>query len=132
MKTTFFLFIAAMFLSMASMAQEQTIATPDSIVFDKLEHDYGTIEQGSNGEIEFKFTNKGKVPIVLSNVSATCGCTTPTWPRNPILPGEKGTIKVGYNTSIVGAFAKSITVTSNAKNPTVSLRIKGNVTPKNQ
>jgi hypothetical protein len=130
MKTTFLFFIAALFISVASMAQAPAEAATDSIVFNKLEHDYGTIEQGANGETNFKFTNKGQTPIVLSNVKASCGCTTPEWPRNPILPGEEGVIKVKYNTSIVGAFNKSITVSSNAKNSNVVLRVKGNVSPK--
>ena len=132
MKTAVLLFVAIVFTSLASFAQEPAVAATDSIIFNELEHDYGTIEQGANGETEFKFTNKGQAPIVLSNVRASCGCTTPSWPRNPILPGEEGVIKVKCNTNIVGAFNKSITVTSNAKNSNVILRIKGNVTKKTE
>lgn len=129
MKKTFFILFAMLFVSLSTMAQEPAAAATDSIVFNQLEIDYGTIEQGSDGEVEFKFTNKGQAPIVLSNVRASCGCTTPSWPRNPILPGEEGIVKVKYNTNIVGSFNKSITVTSNAKNPNVTLRVKGTVAP---
>lgn len=132
MKTVFLLFVAIVFTSLATFAQESPLTANDSIIFNKLEHNYGTIEQGSNGEVQFKFTNKGQEPIVLSNVRASCGCTTPQWPRNPIMPGKEGVIKVIYNTNIVGAFNKSITVMSNATNSNVVLRIKGNVTKKSE
>lgn len=104
--------------------------TQDSIVFVTMMHDYGTIVQGSDGACEFKFTNKGKLPLVLSNVKASCGCTVPEWPQEPILPGKTSSIKVKYNTNNQGNFSKTITVNSNAINNTVILQIKGNVTPK--
>ncbi|MDZ7740844.1 MAG: DUF1573 domain-containing protein [Bacteroidota bacterium] len=75
----------------------------------------------------FTFTNKGQKPLVLSNVRASCGCTVPQWPREPVAPGEKGEIKVKYNTNRPGSFNKSITVNSNAANSMVRLRIKGQV-----
>lgn len=106
-------------------------AAKDSIVFEKLEHDYGTIERGADGTCEFIFTNKGESPLILNNVRATCGCTVPEWPREPIAPGAKGIIKVRYNTNITGTFNKSVTVFSNAVNKTVMLRIKGKVEAKN-
>lgn len=108
-------------------ARENQAAVSDSIIFDKLVHDYGTIEQGGDGNCVFTFTNKGEKPLVLSNVRASCGCTVPQWPREPIPPGEKGEIKVKYNTTSVGPFNKSITVYSNAANSTVRLAIKGQV-----
>lgn len=107
-------------------------ASQDSIIFDKLEHDYGTVEYGGDGNTEFTFTNKGKAPVVLSNVRASCGCTTPEWTKTPVAPGEKGTIKVKYNTNLPGTFSKSITVNSNAANSAVMLRIKGQVLAKPQ
>ncbi len=111
-------------------AQPVQTTSQDSIVFEKIVHDYGTIVQGADGNCEFKFTNNGKTPLVLSNVTASCGCTVPDWPKGPILPGKSSSIKVKYNTALVGAFNKSITVNSNAVNNTVLLQIKGNVTPK--
>lgn len=97
------------------------------ITFDKLEHDYGTIEQNANGDCEFKFTNNGKEPLILSNVRSSCGCTIPTWPRQPILPGQSDAIKVHYDTKRVGIISKTITVFSNAKEAQVTLKIKGNI-----
>lgn len=114
----------------APVAAPAIPSTQDSVVFDKMVHDYGTIVQGSDGESEFKFTNKGKTPLLLSNVHASCGCTVPEWPKEPILPGKTSSIKVKYNTNNQGNFNKSITVNSNAINNTVVLQIKGNVTPK--
>ena len=98
------------------------------ISFTELEHNYGTIEKGGNGECEFVFKNEGNEPLILSNVKASCGCTTPSYTQKPVMPGETGTINVKYNTNNVGGFSKTVTVTSNAvDNPRVVLRIKGTV-----
>ncbi len=97
------------------------------IVFEETTHNYGTIAKGSEGMCSFIFTNKGKVPLSLSNVKAACGCTTPSWSKEPITPGKTGEIKVKYNTNTPGPFNKSITVTSNAVTPTIVLMIKGEV-----
>mgnify|MGYP002350197931 FL=1 len=117
-------------VSLTIQAQDKPAASQDSIIFKSIVHDYGTIVQGSDGSCEFNFTNKGKTPLVLNDVKASCGCTVPEWTRTPIAPGEKGTIKVTYNTNNQGAFSKSITVNSNAINSPLILSIKGNVTPK--
>lgn len=98
------------------------------IQFQALEHNYGTIQKGSDGTCTFTFTNTGNEPLVLSNVKASCGCTTPKWTQKPVMPGQTGNIDVRYNTNNVGGFNKSITVTSNAvDNPRIVLKIKGNV-----
>jgi uncharacterized protein (DUF58 family) len=130
MKTFFVLLIV--FFAAAFQVNAQTADTTLVIKFASLEHDYGTVEQGSDGSCSFVFTNTGKTPLVLSNVRASCGCTVPTWPREPILPGKQETIKVVYNTNNIGSFQKSITVNSNAKNSEVLLTIKGNVVAKAQ
>ena len=126
------LIVCALIISSFGLYAQTPVQTmaQDSIVFEKLINDYGTIEQGSDGDCEFKFTNKGESPLVLSNVKASCGCTVPEWPKEPILPGKTSSIKVKYNTNNQGSFNKSITVNSNALNSTVVLQIKGNVTPK--
>ena len=98
------------------------------ISFTEMEHNYGTIVKGGNGDCEFTFKNEGNEPLILSNVKASCGCTTPSYTQKPVMPGETGTIKVHYNTNNVGGFSKTVTVTSNAvDNPRVVLRIKGTV-----
>ncbi len=89
--------------------------------------DYGTVKKGdeSNGVREFKFTNAGKSALIISSCRGSCGCTVPTCPTEPILPGAKGTIKVHYDINRVGEFTKTVTVTSNAKSPNETLKIHG-------
>ncbi len=130
MKKSLVIMITLFFAAFNMQAQEKQVSTQDSIIFKSIVHDYGTIVQGADGGCEFTFTNKGKTPIILNDVKASCGCTTPDWTRTPVAPGEKGIIKVTYNTNNVGAFSKSITVSSNAVNTPLVLTIKGNVTPK--
>jgi hypothetical protein len=97
------------------------------IKMDKTVHDYGNIQQGANGECEFKFTNTGKEPLVITNCQGSCGCTVPQCPKEPILPGKSSVIKVKYDTNRPGGIYKTVTVTSNAKSGNVVLTIKGNV-----
>jgi len=114
-------------------AQEEPKSNAAEIEFVKTVHDYGVIYEGGNGECEFEFKNVGREPLVLSNVQASCGCTVPTWPREPIMPGKTSVIKVKYNTSRIGAISKTISVMSNAEqNPKVELRIQGTVKPKQE
>lgn len=102
------------------------------ITFDKLVHEYGTLFVGGDGNCEFEFTNTGKEPLILSSVKSSCGCTVPSWPREPILPGKKESIKVKYDSNRLGPINKSITVMANAKNSPVVLRISGNVIQKTE
>jgi hypothetical protein len=97
------------------------------ITFEKTVHDYGTVKYEGDGKCEFKFTNTGKEPLILTTVKSSCGCTVPSWPREPILPGQSDVIKVEYKTNRVGTINKTITVESNAKNKTEVLRITGQV-----
>lgn len=102
------------------------------ITFTKTEHDFGKIQE-ADGRVTtiFQFKNEGMEPLVLSNVRASCGCTTPKWTKEPINPGETGEITVTYNPNgRPGRFQKTITVTSNAKEATTKLYIKGEVIPK--
>lgn len=114
---TFGIFLATLFISLSINAQE--------FKFEKETIDYGKINKGSNGERVFIFTNIGNQPIIIKNIQSSCGCTVPQKPENPIMPGEKGEIKVSYDTKRVGGFSKSITIFSNAKNPRKMIRIKG-------
>jgi hypothetical protein len=124
---TFAVILMAVF---AASAQQSKTNDGANIKFDAQEHDYGTITQGANGDCVFKFKNSGNEPLIISDVRKSCGCTTPTWSKEPILPGQSGSIQVGYNTQIIGQFSKTITVLSNASNSPVTLTIKGNVTAK--
>lgn len=131
MKKVFLLFnVFVLCLILSATAQDKKgslegSGTSPEITFETLEHDFGITKKGSDMKYEFKFKNTGKSPLVLNNVKASCGCTTPTWPKEPIAPGKSSSIKVEYDSKRVGPFTKSITITSNAKNPTVELQIKG-------
>ena len=111
------LLVAALFISFTINAQE--------FKFDKETINYGKIEKDSNGERIFIFTNVGDEPLIIQRIQSSCGCTVPKKPEKPIMPGEKGEIKVSYATNRVGGFSKSITIYSNAKNPKKVIRIKG-------
>lgn len=124
-------------LATSQVVKAQNTLTPDtekvtgpSIKFDNTTHDYGEMEQGGNGDCEFTFTNVGTEPLLLSDVRASCGCTTPSWTREPIMPGKTGTIKVHYDTNRLGGINKAITVTTNGNPERVVLRITGNVNQK--
>ncbi|MBR3409096.1 MAG: DUF1573 domain-containing protein [Paludibacteraceae bacterium] len=118
-------------LSMALVAVAMMAQQP-KITFEKTEHDFGKINE-ADGRVTtiFNFRNEGMAPLVLSNVRASCGCTTPNWTKEPINPGETGQITVTYNPNgRPGRFQKTITVTSNAEEPSMKLYIKGEVIPK--
>jgi len=101
------------------------------ISFETTLHEYGDIELNSDGSFDFVFTNTGNEPLILSKPRSSCGCTIPSWPKEPILPGESNVIKVTYNTKKAGPFNKTVTVYSNAKGKSsVVLRIKGKVISK--
>ncbi|MDP5105608.1 MAG: DUF1573 domain-containing protein [Polaribacter sp.] len=87
--------------------------------------DYGKINKGAEGERVFVFKNTGNQPLIIKNIQSSCGCTIPKKPEKPIMPGEKGEIKVSYDTNRVGGFSKSITIFSNATEATKVIRIKG-------
>lgn len=121
--------LALAFMGFFVSAQEQAPSNPNAatIDFETKLVDYGTIEKGADGQREFHFTNNGKEPLIITNVNRSCGCTVPSWPKEPIAPGESGVIKVKYDTQRVGPINKTITVSSNASTPTVVLRIKGKI-----
>jgi len=128
------LFFLATFVAFAVFAQntaETTMADENlnapEISFDKTVHDYGTVPYQGDGKCEFKFTNTGKEPLILTNVRSSCGCTVPKWPREPILPGQSDIINVEYKTNRIGKINKTITVQSNAKTSSLVLRIQGQV-----
>lgn len=92
------------------------------LTLDKPSHDFGTITQGDVVEKVFTFTNTGNQPLIITNVQTSCGCTTPEWPRNPIMPGGKGEIKVGFNSAgKLNRQDKKLPIISNAVNdPAIS------------
>jgi hypothetical protein len=105
---------------------EDTLPKVPVIKFNNLVHDYGTIYKNDNGVCTFTFTNVGKADLQLTNVTSTCGCTVPEWPKEPVPPKQSATIKVSYNTANVGTINKSIFVDSNTEER-ITLQIKGAV-----
>ena len=89
--------------------------------------DYGDIQKGSDGLRVFEFTNVGETPLVIENVYSSCGCTVPTWTKTPVAPGKTGEIQVKYDTSRPGPIRRTITIYSNADEPTKAIKIKGKV-----
>ena len=129
-KLVFLIGILVMTVGLAK-AQEETVkdnVNGPEIEFEKLVHDYGEVPYNGDGQCEFHFTNTGNEPLIIQKPKSSCGCTVPSWPKEPILPGESDVITVTYRTTKVGQINKTITVTSNAKvNSTVVLRITGKV-----
>lgn len=107
------------------------MTTGPQIKIDKIVHDYGTIEQGADGECIFTITNSGTDALIISLCKGTCGCTVPVCPKEAIAPGESVKIPVRYDTKRVGPINKSVIITSNAINtPKAKVRIKGKVVSK--
>ena len=103
-------------------------ASAQTISFDKTTFDYGNVKAGADGHRFFVVKNTGDKPLIISKVQASCGCTTPEWSQDPIMPGKTAQIKVGYNTTIVGPFTKIIEVYSNdPANSRSVINIKGTV-----
>ncbi|MDX2245980.1 MAG: DUF1573 domain-containing protein [Bacteroidia bacterium] len=122
MKTRTITLLFVLFFSVLSYAQEDS-----KIKFEKTTHDFGNLAKDAPAVYSFKFTNTSEAPVVLSRVKASCGCTTPSWTKESVAPGKTGEINVEYNTSRVGPFTKTVTVTYDTLAKPVILYIKGNV-----
>ncbi|MEN9947276.1 MAG: hypothetical protein RL106_99 [Bacteroidota bacterium] len=128
MKKIIFTAVTALF-AMGMMAQTPVVSGPQ-ITIDKEVHNFGNIPYGGNGTCEFKVTNTGTEPLILSKCKGSCGCTVPTCEPNPIAPGASTNITVKYDTKRAGVIDKSVTINSNAVNePVMVVRIKGKVEP---
>ena len=122
MKKLIVLFTMILGVSLATQAQTK----PADFKFDKESHDFGKVTLGKPVSVDFKFTNTGEEPLIISKVETSCGCTVPEYTQTPVKKGESGVIKVTY--SPAGApmpFSKIVTITSNAKTSTKVLYIKG-------
>ena len=108
-----------------AVAQKKVDPNAPVFEFERKIVDYGAIEKGSEGVYDFKFKNIGKSPLIIANVKGSCGCTVPSAPKEPIMPGQSGVIKVKYDTNRVGPISKTITITSNASEPKKVIRVKG-------
>jgi hypothetical protein len=102
------------------------IETP-AFAWEVTAHDFGKIQLNKPVTHEFKFTNTGDAPLIISSVQASCGCTVAEYSKDPIAPGSQGFVKATYNAAKVGVFTKTITVNANAQDAVVQLVIKGEV-----
>ena len=101
---------------------------PTTIVYKEYTHDFGTIKQGDVVNYKFTFTNTGKNPLIISNAQGSCGCTVPTYPKEPIAPGADAVIDVQFNSAgKVGEQNKTVTITANTEPPATVISIHANV-----
>lgn len=137
--------IAELEQKLARLEAAQPIATPTNVStstpadpstlgqfrFEEMEYNFGTIDEGKVIEKIFKFTNEGQAPLVISNITASCGCTSPDWTKTPVKPGEEGFVKVIFNsTAKTGAQAPTVTIQANTSPNVTRLSMRGNVNPK--
>lgn len=121
-----FLGVLALILGFAFQSNAQ-----GAIKFKSEKHDFGKIAEGTQATYSFEFTNTGKTPVVISNVQPSCGCTTPEWTREPIMPGKSGKVTAIYSSAgRPGNFNKTITVINNGEVSQIILTIQGQVLPK--
>jgi len=113
-------------LALATTIAHVKTATPE-FAWDITAYDFGKIQLNKPVTHEFKFTNTGDAPLVISSVQASCGCTVAEYSKDAIAPGAQGFVKTTYNAAKVGVFTKSVTVNANAENNVVQLFIKGEV-----
>lgn len=122
MKKFLFILAAALFTA-GAQAQE----ADKMVKFEKEVHDFGKIKQGVPVHCDFAFTNISKAPVTVASATASCGCTTPVKPEQPVLPGKKDKIQAGYNAANAGFFEKTIFVTFDGVSSPKELKIKGEV-----
>ena len=127
---SFYSILIALLISMTAFAKEKA----PKIVFEKTTYEYGNIKEADgDASCEFKSTNKGNAPLIITRASSSCGCTAPTYPKEPIAPGESGVIGVTYHAKgRPGGFSKNITIYTNVPEEKIKLIISGNVIPQNQ
>lgn len=113
--------------SIASLGDTTTNTQDQGLIeFEESVFDFGKVKEGAVVDHVFKFKNAGKAPVILSQVSASCGCTTPGFTKEPVLPGQTGEIKVSFNSlGQAGTQQKIVTVSSNAENRVTTVQIKG-------
>jgi hypothetical protein len=104
------------------------LSTLPAITFEKKEYDFGKIVEGESVSYDFAFTNTGKSDLVITDVSTSCGCTVPSYPKNAIRPGQSGTVRVAFNSRGRRGFqTKSVVVVANTQPNVTQLKIKAQV-----
>ncbi len=113
--------------SSAVFAQSDVKKADEVVKFKEMKHDFGKIKQGVPVTFDFVFTNVGETPVIIENASASCGCTTPTWPQQPIMKGKSDKIKAGFNAASPGVFEKGIFVKVKGYDYPIEIKITGEV-----
>jgi len=135
MKTRFFLpiilLVSFTLLNFTNRAFDDEVSDTPSVTWNETIHDFGDVKQHNPAKTKFELKNSGLIPVIIASVTAPCGCTVPKYSKKPILPGEKSTITVTYNSKAPGPFRKSIVVKFNDQEINKTLYIKGTVV-KNQ
>jgi hypothetical protein len=134
MKKLFLLLVLPLFAALMTNAQTAATAAPANpnapvAKWDKMVNDFGDIAYNVPKTAEFKLTNAGKEPLIISSAKASCGCTNLKFSQEPILPGKSASVSATYNAAAQGVFTKTVTVITNADPNPVVLQIKGNVLP---
>lgn len=129
MKTIATLFLTMILGSTVLLAQTQsnTPAAPSSLQWNETVHDFGKIKQNDPGTVTFTAKNITSAPVIITQARSSCGCTVAEYTKEPIKPGESGSVKATYNTSRVGPFTKTVTVTIEGNTNVQILTIKGEV-----
>lgn len=131
MKSNNFLAFALVACLMTAFMSFTSIVNNDGEVkFEETTHQFNQIPQGTPVTTKFKFTNNSDKPLILKSAQASCGCTQPVYPKEPIMSGETGEISVTYNAASMGKFKKSITITTNLEEAPIILYIEGEVVAK--
>ena len=119
--------VAILGCSSVLFAQNAVKKAEDVIKFKEVKYNFGKIKQGVPVTHEFEFTNEGDAPLVIENATASCGCTTPKWPDQPIMKGKNNKITAGFNAAAQGIFDKSIFVKVKGYDYPVEIKISGEV-----
>ena len=120
--------ITFIFLLIASLTFAQTEEIKTTMEFDETSFDFGTIEPGEKASHTYTFTNTGDAPLVIKNAKGSCGCTVPSWPKAPVMPGESGTIEVVFDSKgKKGKQVKRVTLTANTTPAQTFLTISGQI-----
>ena len=125
--TTLIAFLAS---PVQNLQAEKKAEEPKALEWKKETHDFGNVTEGTKAKYTFTFVNKGTEPAVITSATASCGCTVPSWPKTPVVPGDSGIIQVKYSAAASGAIDKLVSVFSNATETPMSLSLKGIVVKK--
>lgn len=124
MKNIILIFCAFALTTVAAAQQKKADAV---VKFAETKHEFGKIKQGIPVTYDFVFANSGSTPVVIETATASCGCTTPAWPKTPVMKSKKDKVSAGFNASGAGPFEKSIQVKVAGYDLPIELKISGEV-----